>query len=100
MTSWSQAPQKREQLVLFTHCVDDAIGPEHAVRLLDAILGRISWTRWEARYHGRLGQPPIHPRVLCGVLLYGLLSKIRSSRALEEALQVRLDFLWLVEGRS
>ena len=31
--------------------------------------------------------PPIHPRVLAGVLLYGLLRRIRSSRALEEALQ-------------
>src|SRR6201999_1562007 len=51
-------------------------------------------------YHGRLGQPPIHPRVLAGVLLYGLLRRIRTSRALEEALKVRLDFRWLAEGRT
>ena len=46
------------------------------------------------------GQPPIHPRVLASVLLYGLLTRIRSSRALEEALCVRLDFRWLAEGRT
>jgi len=38
------------------------------------------------------------------VILYGLLTRIRSSRALEEALQIRLAPLicgcWLVEGRS
>jgi transposase len=96
---WSPAPQKREQMVLFSRRLDDAIEPDHQVRLLDAILGRIDWQPWEARYHGRLGQPPIPPRVLAGTILYGLLSRIRSSRRLEEALSVRLDFMWLAEGR-
>jgi hypothetical protein len=38
--------------------------------------------------------------VLASVLLYGLLTRIRSSRGLEEALQVRIDFRWLAEGRA
>ena len=97
---WAPAPQKREQMVLFSRRLDDAVEPDHNVRLLDAILGRIDWTPWEARYHGRLGQPPIPPRVLAGVILYGLLTRIRSSRRLDEALTVRLDFMWLVEGRT
>lgn len=97
---WAPAPQKREQMVLFSRRLDDAVEPDHNVRLLDEILGRIDWTPWEARYHGRLGQPPIPPRVLAGVILYGLLTRIRSSRRLEEALTVRLDFMWLVEGRT
>ena len=97
---WSPAPQKREQMVLFSRRLEDAIEADHNVRLLDEILGRIDWIPWEARYHGRLGQPPIPPRVLASVLLYGLLTRIRSSRRLEEALSVRLDFMWLVEGRT
>jgi hypothetical protein len=32
--------------------------------------------------------------------LYGLLTRIRSSRGLEEALRVRMDFRWLAEGRT
>ena len=99
MTYWASAPEQREQMVLFAERLDEAVPADHPVRLLDIILGQIDWTRWEACYHGRLGQPPIHPRVLAGVLLYGLLTRIRSSRSLEEALIVRLDFRWLVEGR-
>jgi hypothetical protein len=38
--------------------------------------------------------------VLAAVLLYGLLVRIRPSRKLEEALGLRLDFMWLVEGRT
>lgn len=100
MTQWARAPQEREQMVLFTQRLDDALPPDHAVRLLDEILSRIDWSKWEAAYHQRLGQPAIHPRVLSGVLLHGLLTRIRSSRSLEEALVVRLDFRWLAEGRT
>lgn len=100
MTYWAPAPQNREQMVLFPQRLDEAVPPGHPVRLLDVILGQINWVKWESCYHGRLGQPPIHPRVLAGVLLYGLLVRIRSSRALEDALQVRLDFRWLAEGRT
>ena len=100
MSYWSRPPQPREQLVLFSTYLDEVIPQDHTVRLLDEILSRLDWSRWEAAYHGRLGQPPIHPRVLASVLLYGLLKRIRSSRALEEALDVRMDFRWLAEGRS
>lgn len=100
MMQWASAPQSRQQMVLFASRLDESLAAQHPVRLLDEILAGIDWSPWEARYHGRLGQPPIHPRVLASVLLYGLLRRIRSSRALEEALQVRLDFLWLVEGRT
>lgn len=97
---WARSPEVREQMVLFPRRLDDAIGPDHQVRLLDDILGRLDWSKWESAYDLRRGQPPIHPRVVASVILYGLLARIRSSRALEETLQVRLDFRWLVEGRS
>jgi transposase len=60
----------------------------------------LDWSAFESGYHGSRGQPPIHPRVLAGVTLYGLMTRIRSSRSLEQSLQVRLDFRWLAEGRS
>ena len=97
---WAKVEQPRDQLVLFPHRLDDAIGPDHRVRVLDDILTRLDWSSWEAAYDLRRGQPPIHPRVLASVILYGLLTKIRSSRALEEALLVRIDFRWLVSGRT
>lgn len=100
MTRWAEARERRGQLVLFAERLDDAVPAGHAVRLLDEVLAGLDWSAWELKYHERLGQPAIHPRVLAGVLLYGLLTRIRSSRGLEEALLVRLDFRWLVEGRS
>jgi transposase len=100
MSYWARAPEAREQLVLFPVRLDEALPPDHSVRLLDEILSRVDWSQWEASYDGRIGQPPIHPRVVASILLYGLLTRLRSSRALEEALRMRLDFRWLVEGRT
>ena len=97
---WAKSTERRDQMVLFPTRLDDVVAAEHNVRLLDDILQRLDWSRWEMLYGLQRGQPPIHPRILAAVILYGLLNRIRSSRALEEALQVRLDFRWLVEGRS
>lgn len=97
---WAQPKEKRDQIVLFAEKLDDAVAPGHTVRQFDAILAKVDWSQWEAGYDLTKGQPPIHPRVIAGVILYGLLKRIRTSRSLEEALQVRLDFRWLAEGRS
>lgn len=97
---WAKSPHKRDQVVLFPTRLDDAVGADHLVRPFDDILTRLDWASWEADYGLQRGQPPIHPRILAGAILYGLINRIRSSRALEEALQVRLDFRWLAEGRS
>ncbi len=97
---WAKSPEVREQMTLFSDRLDDAIGQDHNVRLLDDIMHQLDWSKWEVDYDLTRGQPPIHPRVLASVILYGLLTRIRTTRALEEAVQVRLDFRWLVEGRS
>ena len=97
---WAKAPERRDQLVLFPTRLDDILAEDHNVRLLEEILSQLDWSPWEAAYDLRRGQPPIHPKVLASVILYGLLTGIRTSRALEEALQVRVDFRWLAEGRS
>lgn len=97
---WASAPESRDQIVLFPARLDEVVGPTDCVRFLDEILCQLDWSKWEALYHLHLGQPPIHPRVMASVLLYGLMKRIRSSRALEESLSLRLDFRWLVEGRS
>lgn len=97
---WSEAPERRGEMVLFPTMLDEVIPPDHSVRLLNAIFDRVDWAPFEAKYKLTKGMPPIHPRVLCSVILYGLQKRIRSSRVLEDALEVRSDFRWLVEGRS
>lgn len=98
--AWSKPRESRDQMVLFPEKLDDAIAADHPVRVIWAMLQKLDWGRWEDQYDQTQGQPPIHPSILVGVILYGLLKRIRTSRALEEALQVRMDFRWLVEGRS
>lgn len=100
MMQFASPPLSRDQLVLFPEKLDQVIPLDHTVRLLDDILQRVDWSSWEKLYELRRGQPPIHPRVVAGAILYGILHCILSSRALEEALLVRNDFRWLVEGRS
>ena len=96
---WAEAPINRQQMTLFSPTLDAMIGEDDPVRLLDEVLGGVDWSAWEAQYHGKLGQPAIHPRHVAAGILYGLCRGIRSSRKLEEACCYRLDFLWLLEGR-
>ena len=91
MEYWAKAPVSRGQMVLLATRLDEVLEAAHPVRMLDGILARLDWSEWESGYDLTRGQPPIHPRVLAGVMLYGLLTRIRSSRALEEALLVRLE---------
>jgi transposase len=100
MKKWAAPVAPREQLLLLASCFDDQIPADHPIRLLDGVLGELDWVAWEAHYHGFRGQPPIHPRLLAGAILYGLMRKVRSSRDLEEATSNRLDFIWLLEGRT
>ena len=99
MSYWAEVPEPREQALLIPIRLDEAVAAEHPVRLLDEIMRRLNWQSFEARYHGRIGQPPIHPRVVAGVLIYGMWTGLRSSRRLEEALVIRFDFRWLAEGQ-
>lgn len=100
MKRWAQLPESRDQLVLFSRTLDDAIASDSFVRQLDLIMSRLDWSDFEASYQSHRGQPPIHPRILVSNIVYGMLKGIRSSRRLEEALEVRLDFRWLSSGMS
>src|SRR5688500_11392291 len=100
MTQWAKPALDRCQLVLFPTCLDEAIPRAHPVRLLDDILSRLDWSGLEAKYHVNRGQPAIPPRMLDGVIWHEVLTRIRSSGALEEALHVRLDFRRLAEDRT
>ena len=84
MEYWAKAPESRSQMVLFATKLDEVIAADHPVRLFDGILARLDWSLWEVGYDLKRGQPPIHPRVLASVLLWGLMTRIRSSRALDK----------------
>jgi transposase len=84
---------------LFAPTLDDSIGADHPVRLFDEVLAGLDFSAWESQYERVEGQPPIHPRVMAGAILYGLSLGIRSSRRIEDATANRVDFIWLCQGR-
>ena len=100
MSRWNEAPYPRGQILLFHERLEDRISDDHSVRLLVEILDVLDWSSWERHYVLVAGQPPIHPRIMAGALIYGLSHGIRSSRRLEWACGNAIDFMWLVEGRT
>jgi len=100
MARWAAAPMGRQQIALFSTKLDEEIPADHPVRLLEEILTALDWSAWERRYVLVVGQPPIHPKVMAGAILYGLSLGMRSSRQLERACLTMLDFMWLTEKRD
>ena len=99
MAHWATSPMDRHQVILFAPTLDQSIADDHPVRLFGETLQTFDFTEWERMSVRVAGQPPIHPRILAGCILYGLSLGIRSSRKLEDAAANRLDFIWLLEGR-
>ena len=85
MSGWNQARWPRDQILLFRETLGDRIPDHHSVRLLAEILDQLDWSSWERHYAPVAGQPPIHPKIMAGAILYGLTHGIRSSRRLEWA---------------
>jgi transposase len=100
MDYWAKPPLDRLQALLFCPTLDESINRDHPVRLLEEILRAQDWSKWEQHYDLRHGQPPIHPRVIAGIILYGLMRRIRSGRQLEYACGHNIDFMWLAEART
>jgi len=100
MEYWDKAPRRRDQIVLFAPTLEDSISEDHPVRLLEEILRQRDWSDWEVEYDGTRGRPPIPPWVMAGVILYGLMRRVRSSHILEYLCTHSIDYVWLVEGRT
>jgi len=97
---WQTPPGARNQILLIPTSLEERIADDHPVRLVDEILDTFDWTAWENTYNRKLGQPPIHPSVLCKVLLFAMIRRIRSSRNIEYEIAHSVDFMWLVSGRT
>lgn len=97
---WAQPKISRTQLAMFSPSLDAMIPGGHSIRQLDAVMSSMDWSEMEACYPGHRGQPPIHPRLVTGAILYGLILGIRSSRKLEDASRNRIDYMWYLDGMS
>lgn len=90
--------ESRTQGSLFPVSLDELIGDDHLVRVIDlwvdrVEVGRLGFARAQPKHTGR---PPYDPADLLKLYLYGYLNQVRSSRKLEREAQRNIELLWLL----
>ena len=87
----------RGQSTLFPECLEDWIGENNAVRVIDAFvdglgLAELGFDRVQPQATGR---PSYHPSVLLKLYIYGYLNRVQSSRRLEREAGRNVEVMWL-----
>ncbi len=87
----------RGQRTLFPECLDDWIGEDNAVRVIDVFveeldLAELGFSRVAPKDTGR---PAYHPSVLLKLYIYGYLNRVQSSRRLEREAGRNVEVMWL-----
>src|SRR5476651_1421163 len=88
----------RSQSTLFPECLEDWIGEDNPVRVIDAFvdaldLGGLGFDGVEPAPTGR---PSYHPSVLLKLYIYGYLNRVQSSRRLEREAGRNVEVMWLL----
>src|SRR6478752_2495037 len=89
--------QDRSQVTLLPECLDDYIGEDNPVRVVDAFVDELDLEAlgFEGAAAAATGRPAYHPSVLLKVYVYGYLNRIQSSRRLEREAQRNVELMWL-----
>jgi len=87
----------RTHSTLFPKRLDDFIGEDNPVRVIDAYveelkLGKLGFDGVRPESTGR---PACHPSTLLKIYIYGYLNRIQSSRRLERETQRNVELFWL-----
>ena len=87
----------REQGTLFPERLEDWIGEDHLVRVVDLFVDELDLRAlgFERCAPARTGRPGYHPSVLLKLFIYGYLNRIPSSRRLEREAGRNVELMWL-----
>lgn len=87
----------RGQSVLFPDRLDDWIGEDSVVRVVDFFIEELDLQRlgFARSAPARTGRPGYHPAVLLKLFIYGYLNRIPSSRRLEREAGRNVEVMWL-----
>jgi transposase len=87
----------RGQSVLFPDRLDDWIGEDSLVRVVDLFVDELDLPRlgFARSAPARTGRPGYHPSVLLKLFIYGYLNRIPSSRRLEREAGRNVEVMWL-----
>lgn len=90
--------EDREQTALFPVMLDELVGEEAMVRVMDAWVNSLDLRTlgFERAQAARRGRPPYDPADLLKLYLCGYLNGIRSSRALERECRRNVECMWLL----
>lgn len=88
----------RHQVTLLPECLDDYIGEDNPVRVVDVFVDELNLGAlgFDRAAPAKTGRPAYHPSVLLKIYIYGYLNRIQSSRRLERETQRNLELIWLV----
>jgi len=85
------------QTYLFPVTLDDAIGEDNEVRLIDVFVNSLALEGYGFQIdHCENGRPAYHPGDLLKLFIYGYMNKIRSSRRLEKESKRNIEVMWLL----
>ena len=89
--------QDRSQLILLPDCLDDYVGEDNPVRIVDAFIDELDLAAlgFDGVVPEVTGRPAYHPSTLLKIYLYGYLNRVQSSRRLERETQRNLELMWL-----
>ena len=85
------------QTTLFPECLEDWIGEDNLVRVVDLFVDELDLAALGFHRHAaaRTGRPGYHPAVLLKLFIYGYLNRIPSSRRLEREAGRNVEVMWL-----
>ena len=86
------------QVVMLPDCVDDYVGADNPVRVIDAYIDslELSALGFRRAQPNETGRPSYSPKDLLKLYLYGYMNRIRSSRRLEAETNRNLEVIWLM----
>ncbi len=89
--------QDRSQVTLLPECLDDYIGEDNPVRVVDGFVDELDLETlgFEGATAAATGRPSYHPSVLLKLYVYGYLNRVQSSRRLEREAQRNVELMWL-----
>lgn len=93
-----QQGQDRQQLALYTTCLDDMVGQENTVRAIDAFVNSLELGELGFKTLASQGRPPYNPADLLKLYLYGYMNRMRSSRVLELGCSRNIELIWLLKN--
>src|SRR6187402_3407678 len=88
----------RGQNTLFPECLEDWIGEENPVRVIEVFVAELDLA--ELGFSGvdpeATGRPSYHPSILLKLYIYGYLNRVQSSRRLEREAGRNVEVMWLL----